>query len=85
MDVHLPSVSLVVGWHLGGFASDLDVADFGFPGVYRPLEVVDVASGFGKALVGNGAASPDCRDEAVCDGLRCVGEVIVLHAEEGLS
>ena len=85
LDVHPSSVSLVVGWHLGCWVGVLDMADFGLPGVYCSLEVVDAASGFGKTLVGNSAASPDCQDEAVCDGSRGVGEVIVLHVEEGLS
>ena len=85
MDVHSSPVSLIVGRHLGGSAGNPDAADFGFPGMHCSLEVVDAASGFGKMLVGNGAASPDCRDEAVCDGSHGVGEVVVLHVEEGLS
>ena len=85
MDVHLSSVLLVVGQHLGGVVGASDVLDFGFPGVYCPVELVDASAGFGDTLVGDGAASPDCRDEAVCNGSCCVSEVVVLHVEEGLS
>ncbi len=85
MDVHPSSVSLVVGWHLGCWVGVLDMADFGLPGVYCSLEVVDAAPGFGETLVGNGAASLDRRDEAVRNGSCRVGEVVVFHVEEGLS
>ncbi len=85
LDVHLSSVLLVVGQHLGGVVGASDVLDFGFPGVYCPVELVDASVGFGEALVGDGAALLDRRDEAMGDGSGCVGEVVVLHAEEGRS
>ncbi len=85
MDVHSPSVSFVVGWHLGHPMGIPNATDFGLPGVHGSLEVVDVASSFGEVLVGDSAASLDCCDEAVCDGPRGVGEVVVFHVEEGLS
>ena len=85
LDVHSPAVALKVRWHLRVSIAVLDVTDFGFAGMYCPSELVDVASGFAKALVGDGGASSYCRDEAIGDGAGCVSEVVVLHAEEGLS
>ena len=85
MNVHSSSVLLEAGQHLGGFVGALDVMYFGFSSVNCSVELVDAASGFGEALVSDGAALLDCRDEAVGDGPCCVGEVVVLHAEEGRS
>ena len=85
MNVHSPSVSLKVGWHFGVRAAVSDVANFGLSGVYCSIELIDAVPGLSKTLVGDGGAPSDCRDEAVCDSPCCVGEVIVLHAEEGLS
>src|SRR5216683_1882159 len=76
LNVHLPSVSLKVGQHLRVPVGIADVADFGFLSVHCSVEPVDVAPGFGEALVGDGGASSDCRDEAVCHGPCCVGEVL---------
>ncbi len=85
LDVHSSSVSFVVGGHFGGGVGVADTLDFGLPGVYCSLEVVDAASGFSKTLVGDGASSLNGRDEAVSDGSCCVGEFVVFHAEEGRS
>ena len=85
MDVHLPSVPLVAGRHVGVGVVVSDVVDFGLPCVHRPLELVDASSGLRKALVGDRAAAVDCRDEAVGDGSCGVIEGVVLHAEEGRS
>ena len=85
LDVHLSSVAFEVKQHLGVSIAISDMADFGLAGVYHPRELVDAASGLAKALVSEGSASSYHRDEAICDDVCCVGEVVVLHVEEGLS
>ena len=74
-----------VGWHFRASVVVLDAADFGLARVHCSGELVDVVSGLGQALIGGGGAALYCRDEAVCDGAYGVGEVVVLHAEDGLS
>ena len=85
MDVHSSSVSFEAGWHFGGGVVVSDAADFGLPCMYRSLELVDAASGFCEALVGDCGTALDCRDEAVSDGSCGVGEGVILHAEDGRS
>ena len=62
-----------------------DAAYFGLSCVYCPLQLVDMASGLGEALVSDRASALDRRDEAMSDGSGRVGERVVLHAEEGRS
>ena len=85
MDVHSPSVTFIVGRHFGGGVVVSDAADFSFPCVHHPLELVDPSPGLCEALVRGGASTLDRCEEAVGDGSCCVGEGVVLHAEEGRS
>ncbi len=85
LDVDSSPVSLVVGWHVGGGVAVSDTAYLGFSCVDRSLQLVDPASGFGEALVGDSAAAVNGGDEAVGDSARGVCEGTVLHAEEGRS
>ena len=85
MDVHPSSVSFVASWYFGGGVVDSDAADFGFPCMYCSLELVDAASGFHEALVGDCAAALNRHDETVSDGSCGVSEGVVLHAEDGRS
>ncbi len=85
LNVHSSSVPLEVGRHLGVVVTVSDTTDLSFSGMHGSIELVDSASGLAKVLVGDGGASLDGQDEAICDGPRCVGEVVVFHVEEGLS
>jgi len=86
LDVHLSSVTLVLGQHVAVSHVVSEVVDFGFVEVYHSSELVDVVVGFSKPLVSDCHASAYCGDEAVGDGAHGVIEVItVLHAEYGLS
>ena len=85
MDVHSPSVSLVPGRHVGGGIVVLNASDFGLSCVDCALELVNAPSGLRKSLVGGCASAVDGRNEAVGDGVGCVSEGVVLHAEEGRS
>jgi len=82
LDVHSSTIALKVGWHLAVSIVVPNVVDFGLAGVYCSYELVDVAVSFSESLVGDGCASVYCGDEAICDGVRCVSEVIVLHVED---
>ena len=85
LDVHPSSVVLEFGWHFGVSVAVSKAADLTFVGVYCPGELVDAAAGFGEPLVGDGCALLYCRDEAICDGMCSVGEIVVLHVEDGFS
>ena len=85
LDVHSSAVAFEVGWHFGVSIAIPNAADFGLAGVYCSGELVDAASCLNEALVGKGGAALYGRDEAICDGVHGVGEVVVLHAEDGLS
>src|SRR6266851_9226990 len=85
LDVHSSTIVLKVGWHFGVPIPIADAADFSLTGVDGAGELVDASSSFSEALVGDGGASPYGGDEAMCNGVCCVGEVVVLQAEEGLS
>ncbi len=86
LDVHLPSIALKIGGHIDIAQSVPEVADFSFAGVHHSCKLVNVVVGFGEPLVSDCYASMHCGDEAVCDGVCGVIEVItVLHVEEGLS
>jgi len=85
LNVHSSSIAFVLWWHLGVCVAISDAADFGLAEVYGPVELVDLVACFCKLLVGDGGAAAYCRDEAICNGTRCVGEVVVLHMEDGFS
>ena len=85
MDVHSPPVAFKVGWHFGAFIVVSDAADFSLAGMYCPGKLVDTVSGLDKVSVGDGSASSYRQDEAICDGAHGVSEVVILHAEDGLS
>ena len=85
MDIDSSPVSLESGGYLDVGVVASDVADFGFPRMYRSLELVDPSPGLCEALVSDGASAVDRRNEAVSDGSCRVGEGVVLHVEEGRS
>ncbi len=85
LDVDSSSISLVVGRHVGGGVAVSDTAYLGFSCVDRSLQLVDPASGFGEALVGDSAAAVNGGNEAMGNGARGICEGTVLHAEEGRS
>jgi len=71
LDVHLSSILLEVGQHFGGPIVVPDAVDFGFSGVYCPIELVDMVPGLAKALVGKGGASSDRQEEDVRRPVLC--------------
>ncbi len=85
LDVHSPTIVLEARWHLGVSVPVVDVADFSLVGVDSAGELVDASLSLGEVLVGDGGMLSYGGDEAVRNGARCVSEVVVLHAEEGLS
>jgi len=85
LDVYSPSIMLEVGWHFGVPVAVPNAVDLGFVGVYCSGELVDVAVGFGEPLVSEGGVLVYCGDEAICNGMCGVSEVVVLHAEDGFS
>ncbi len=85
LDVHSSAIVFEVGWHFRVSVAIVDEVDFSLAGVYCAGELVDASSCLSEALVGEGGTSSYCQDEAVCDSVCCVGEVMVLHVEDGLS
>ena len=83
--VDLSPIALELRWHLGVAVVVSEAADLGFAGVYCSCELVNALASFGKPLVGDSCALSHGCDEAICDGMRCVGKVVVLHAEDGFS
>ncbi len=77
-DVQLSPIVLEGGGHFDVSHPVLEAVDFGFVGVYSSSELVDVAVGFGKILVGGCCLLVYCGDEPIGDGVRSVLEVATL-------
>ena len=86
MDVHLSSIAFEFGGHVDVARPISEVADFGLVGVDCSSELVDTLVGFGKPLVSDRYSSAYHADEAICNGVHSVVEVIPnLHVKDGLS
>jgi len=84
LNVHLASIAFVLGGHVAVPCGVPEVADLGFAGVDCSSELVDAVAGFGESLVGDHCASMYHADEAVCDDMCGVVEVVTfLYVEEG--
>ncbi len=78
LDVHLSPIAFEGGGHFYISCPILELADFSLMDVYCSYELVDVAVGFGEALVNGGCSALDCGDEAVSNGVCGVLEVTTL-------
>ncbi len=86
LDVHLSSIAFEFGGHVDVAQPISEVADFGLVGVDCSSELVDTLVGFGKPLVSDRYSSAYHADEAICNGVHSVVEVIPnLHVKDGLS
>jgi len=84
LNVHLASIAFILGGHVAVPHGVPKMADLSFVGVDYSGELVDVAAGFGESLVRDHYVLAYHTDEAVCDGMCGVIEVVTfLHAEKG--